>query len=453
MKHNVITRVLAVLLLATMLLCSFVACNNNNEQDNKDQTQKDEIEHVDYAAELKLDMNSDTAKQDVTVNIYIDGDTTHFKVPTSVMPEGILKARYLAVNTPESTGRIEPWGKAASNFTKEKLKSATSIIIESDNGTWNADSTGGRYMVWVWYKTAEMTDYRNLNIELLQNGLAIASNSAQNRYGETCMKAIDQAKTEKLYVYSNEKDPDFHYGAAQELTLKELRTNIKSYNGAKVAFEGVISAIFDGSFYVEELDEETGMYQGISVYYETAGLPGVALEHIAVGNRVRVVGAVTYFEPGDIWQVSGLTYSLMKPDDPANFKLISKGHTPAYTPTTAVDFTTKKINATVSVTEGEETTETVKTFDYAEMALDTSISMSGLKVNSVYTSDKGETTLHCVSGDVKITLFLGGMKDANGNTVSADLFNGKTIDVKGIVDKFKEKYQIRVMSLADITIH
>ena len=195
------------------------------------------------------------------------------------------------------------------------------------------------------------------------------------------------------------------------------------------------------------------MYQGISVYYETAGLPGVALEHIAVGNRVRVVGAVTYFEPGDIWQVSGLTYSLMKPDDPANFKLISKGHTPAYTPTTAVDFTTKKINATVSVTEGEETTETVKTFDYAEMALDTSISMSGLKVNSVYTSDKGETTLHCVSGDVKITLFLGGMKDANGNTVSADLFNGKTIDVKGIVDKFKEKYQIRVMSLADITIH
>ena len=255
MKHNVIIRVLAVLLLATMLLCSFVACNNANNGEQTDENENTDLVHVDYAADLKLNMNSDSLKQEVTVNIYIDGDTTHFKVPTSVMPEGILKARYLAVNTPESTGRIEPWGKAASNFTKEKLKNATSIIIESDNGTWNADSTGGRYMVWVWYKTADMTDYRNLNLELLQNGLAIASNSAQNRYGETCMKAIEQAKAEKLYVYSPEKDPDFHYGAAQEMTLRELRINLQSYNGAKVAFEGVIAAIYDGSFYVEEFDE------------------------------------------------------------------------------------------------------------------------------------------------------------------------------------------------------
>ena len=144
MKHNVITRVLAVLLLATMMLCSFVACNNANDGKQTEETEKEEHVHVDYAADLKLNMNSDSLKQEVTVNIYIDGDTTHFKVPTSVMPEGILKARYIAVNTPESTGRIEPWGKAASNFTKEKLKAATSIIIESDNGTWNADSTGGR---------------------------------------------------------------------------------------------------------------------------------------------------------------------------------------------------------------------------------------------------------------------------------------------------------------------
>lgn len=448
MKHNVIIRVLAVLLLATMLLCSFVACNNANNGEQTDENENTDLVHVDYAADLKLNMNSDSLKQEVTVNIYIDGDTTHFKVPTSVMPEGILKARYLAVNTPESTGRIEPWGKAASNFTKEKLKNATSIIIESDNGTWNADSTGGRYMVWVWYKTADMADYRNLNLELLQNGLAIASNSAQNRYGETCMKAIEQAKAEKLYVYSTEKDPDFHYGAAQEMTLRELRINLQSYNGTKVAFEGVIAAIYDGSFYVEEFDEESGSYQGISVYYETAGLPGKALENIAIGNRVRVVGAVTYFEAGDIWQVSGLTYSLMKPNDPANFKLISTGHAPAYTLVSATDFLTKKVS--ITVIEGEA--EVIKEIDYAAMILDTSISMKGLKVNKVYTSTKGETTLHCVSEGKEISLFLGAAKDADGKAFDVSVFNGKTIDVKGMVDRYYEKYQIRVLSPADITV-
>ena len=212
MKQTVFTRLLAVLLLATMLLCSFVACDKKgNEEESK------EPEHVDYVSELKLDMNSNRARVvDAKVKIYIDGDTTHFEVPNSVLPEGIMKARYISINTPESTGRIEPWGKAASNYTRQALEKATSIILESDTSTWNADSTGGRYLVWVWYKTADMTEYRNLNLEILQNGLAIASNSGQNTYGDICLKAIDQAKREKLYVYSTDKDPDFHYGAAQE---------------------------------------------------------------------------------------------------------------------------------------------------------------------------------------------------------------------------------------------
>ncbi len=443
MKNKISIRIISVILLATMLLCGAVSCGKT-EDEPKDT-------HVDYASELKLDMSSDSVKQEATVHIYIDGDTTHFNVPASVMEGGILKARYLAINTPESTGRIEPWGKAASEFTKEKLKNATSIILESDDGNWNADSTGGRYLVWIWYKTAEMTDYRNLNIEILQNGLAIASKSAQNRYGEICMKAIDQAKQEKLYVYSADKDPNFHYGAAQEMTLKELRSNITSYEGLKVAFEGVIAAVYDGSFYVEEYDAETDMCQGVSVYYQTGGLPGLALENIQIGNRVRVVGSVTYFEAGDVWQVSGLTYSLMKPDDPSNFKLISTGHTPAYTLVSPADFTGKTVEVIVTETDGAETTEVVKTFSYGDLALDTSVSMEKLEVTDSRTNDSGEITLYCVRDGIKIQLFLGTMSDADGKLVTAEDFKGKTIDVKGIVDKYYDNYQIRVLSLNDIT--
>ena len=104
----------------------------------------------DYVADLRLVMDSDTMKQEVTVKTFVDGDTTHFYVPESVMEGGVLKARYLAINTPESTGRVEEYGKKASNFTRERLSKATSIIIESDDDKWNRDSTGSRYLFWVW---------------------------------------------------------------------------------------------------------------------------------------------------------------------------------------------------------------------------------------------------------------------------------------------------------------
>ena len=65
---------------------------------------------VDYA-DFKLQMNSGTRKQEVTVKSFIDGDTVHFHVPEQVMESGVLKARFLAVNTPESTGKIEEYGR------------------------------------------------------------------------------------------------------------------------------------------------------------------------------------------------------------------------------------------------------------------------------------------------------------------------------------------------------
>ena len=198
---------------------------------------------VDYASQVELNLSSNSAKTEATVKTYVDGDTTHFYVSSDLVEGGVLKARYLAINTPESTGKIEEYGKKASNFTKEKLSQATSIIIESDTESWDIDSTGSRNLVWVWYKTADSDQYRNLNIEILQNGLALANSAANNRYGSYCTAAIAQAKEQKLNIYSGQKDPDFYYGEAVELTLKELRTNIELYNGVKVAFNAIVTKI------------------------------------------------------------------------------------------------------------------------------------------------------------------------------------------------------------------
>ena len=430
------------LLLAMILTFSFLAsCGEETPE---------EPVHTDFAAEVKLDMTSDTLKQQVTVKSYVDGDTTHFYVPEDVMAGGVFKARYLAINTPESTGKIEEWGKAASNFTKEKLAGAVSIILESDDGKWNADSTGGRYLVWVWYQTEEGGEYRNLNIEILQNGLAIASNSANNRYGEICMKAISQAKTEKLHVYSGAKDPNFPYGEATELTLKELRTHVTEYNGAKVAFEGVVTKNHNNSVYIEEYDPETDLYYGMTVYYGYA-LNGTGLEILSVGNRVRIVGTVQYYETGDAYQVSGLEYSPMRPTDPNNIQKLGEGYAPAYRAVSADDFLTKKVSIALEDEVGE--------FDFAALALYTSVEMRDLRVKSVYTTDNEESsqngamTITCEADGKTITVRTAVLWDENGKKITDDLFENATIDVKGLVDYYDGEYQIKVFSIDDITLH
>ena len=426
-----------------MLFC-VTACKKNEGTDGNSNEAKD------YATLLKLDMTSDTLKEVVTVKTFIDGDTTHFYVPESVMEGGVLKARYLAINTPESTGKIEEYGKAAANFTKEKLSSAVSIIIESDDGKWNADSTGDRYLAWVWYQPAVGEDYRNLNIEILQNGLAIASNAAGNRYGETAVAAINQAKEQMLGVYSGQKDPDFYYGEAVELTLKELRCNIADYNGMKVAFNGVITMNDGGSVYIEDYDPETGLYYGISIYYGF-NLSGEGLNVLSVGNESRIVGTVQYYEAGGTYQVSGLTYRMMKPDDPSNIQKLSDGHSPAYVLTDADTF----VNGKVEIVGEEETV----LHDYAYLAMNTSVKMEGLEVVDIYTttaedsSSKGAMTLTCKATDgTEVTVRTAVLYNEAGELVTEESYSGKTVDVRGIVDYFDGEYQIKVLTANDITI-
>ena len=423
-------------------------CGDNTNSGNGGDTQG--AESVDYAGSIQLDQDSNTAKAEVTVKTFVDGDTTHFNVPTDVMPNGVLKARYLGINTPESTGKIEEYGKKASRFTKEKLSSAISIIIESDDTNWNADSTGDRYLVWVWYKTADSEEYRNLNVEILQNGLAIANASGSGRYGSTCTKAITQAKTEKLNVYSGQKDPDYYYGDTVELTLKELRTNTEAYSGMRVAFNGIITTN-DGnnSVYIEEYDPETDMYYGFAIYYGF-NLSGDGLEILSLGNEVRIVGSLQYYETGGTWQIADLNYRVMKPNDPGNIQKISEGKEASYRLTDANTF----LNGTLDIIVGEE----MQTFDYAELVLGTTISMENLEVVDVYTTrneesaSNGAMTLTCKKDGLTISVRTSVLYDENNNLVTEDAYMGKTIDVKGIVDYYNGTYQIEVYSVDNIIV-
>ena len=423
----------------------FTACDQQ-EQPVQTQSVDGGSEHVDYVLQTQLDMNSNTKKQEVRFGdrSQIDGDTSHFEVSASVDPSGVIKARYLAVDTPESTGQIEEWGKAASRFTKEKLSTATSIILESETDRWNYDGNG-RYLVWVWYQPTLGAAYRNLNIELLQNGLGASSSASEGRYGATAVAAINQATQEKLHMFSGEKDPEFPYGEATSVTLRELRTNVENYNGVRVAVEGLVTYNSDYTAYIQSYDAETDMWYGMQIFY---GYNSQLIPVLAQGTQVRIVGVLTEFY--GTYQISSLSYNRMKPEDPANTSQISTGNEVPYPLTEPDRFYS---DVAVQTEEGE----TTKAFN--ELAVSTTISMKELRVRRVYTTtnpdsdDCGAMTLTCEADGVTVSVRTEVLKDENGEIITADAYDGKLISVKGVVDHYEGTYQIRVYTPDDITVH
>lgn len=93
----------------------------------------------------------------------VDGDTAKFK-----LDEEIITVRFLGIDTPEtvhpSLGE-QPYGKEASNYTKEKLQNANKIELEYDSNSSKTDKYG-RHLAWIW------VDDSLLQEELIREGLA-----------------------------------------------------------------------------------------------------------------------------------------------------------------------------------------------------------------------------------------------------------------------------------------
>lgn len=445
----------------------------------------DEIEHVDYVSQLKLDFNSETKKQEVKVRKYVDGDTTHFDpvknskltgcnnaadFSTEAAPtKGYAKARYLSINTPESTGQIEPFGGAASKFTHSKLEKATSIVIESNDGKWNIDSTGERYLLWVWYVPEGKTEYRNLNIEILQAGLAFGSGASDedNRYRESAMAALDQAQAEKLYVFSGEKDPDYWYGGPINIDMKELRFNTKAYEGKSIVVRGTVVANFNNSAYIEETytdieGYEGGIRLGMQVYYSY--VTGKVLEILSVGNRVSVVGTVQFSDWSGAYQLTNIkAYDRYDKDNPTNCNLLEVvGLENAYTEIDPAEFISTEETVKVEIDkvdeDGKDYSEIVS-MTYAEALLGSSVTVSNVYVFDTYTTtkedsaSKGAMTLYCRAEDgSEFTIRTEVLKDSNGNLVTSSAYLNKTITAKGVVEKYDGDYQIKCYRTDYITV-
>ena len=153
-----------------------------------------------------------------TLAALTDGDTTRF---TLEQGDSVV-VRYYQVDTPESTGGVEKWGKAASLFVKDKLSAATEIVLEATAVPAEKESYG-RYLGYVWYKTAADEDFKNLNLELVENGFSENKgiNTSAYPYYDVFQKANDFAQKIKLRLYSELDDPLFSTDPV-EMTIKEF---------------------------------------------------------------------------------------------------------------------------------------------------------------------------------------------------------------------------------------
>ena len=140
--------------------------------------------------------NSSNERIEVTYSESVDGDTAKFK-----LKEETIIVRFLGIDTPEtvhpSLGE-QPYGKEASNYTKEKLQNANKIELEYDSNSLKTDKYG-RHLAWIW------VDDSLLQEELIREGLAQTYMLQDNyTYAWILQEKQEEAKEEKVGIWSEE---------------------------------------------------------------------------------------------------------------------------------------------------------------------------------------------------------------------------------------------------------
>lgn len=103
----------------------------------------------------------------------VDGDTAYFTLPAELeLYNNVSSFRFLNMDTEETyTNGEEEWGKPASNYTKNLLENAYSIVLQNDpnEGIYDIYDRG---LAWIWIKSSIDSEYQLLNYLVVQQGLA-----------------------------------------------------------------------------------------------------------------------------------------------------------------------------------------------------------------------------------------------------------------------------------------
>lgn len=258
-KTAILTAVLGLFLVAG---CNQNGSNSSTEPDESTGTgESSELpEWIDYASQITLPL--DYGGRDFFVDgvgqmetVYpIDGDTAHFDPLITTTSSERIKCRFFGIDTPESTGDIQPWGQAASRYTKNILNEAIengTVVITGDNyDEYRApthDSTGERYLSCIWVNTekknAPKEELHLLNLMIVQEGYSWARNTSDiPELTDIFLDAQSQAEIYGLFVHSDEVDPEMPTGEYVATSLLDMadeqRKSIASQLDGGYAYDG-----------------------------------------------------------------------------------------------------------------------------------------------------------------------------------------------------------------------
>lgn len=325
---NILRKTVAFILVACCSVACLAGCGEEKEKDKElviaDNTQYyDEVTKTLKLGQTYADKNFYTdGIGSAKVAAFTDGDTTLFKLDVADPDLGsTVNIRYYCIDTPESTGGVEKWGKSASLFVKQQLSEATEIVLEATSKPASKDSYGTRYLGYVWYKTATYNEFKCLNLEIVENGYSEnkAINTNAYPYYAYFKKANDFARSIKLRLYSDLEDPLYNTDPV-DTTIKEFNENKAAFyneeieSGSKIRFTAylksvTLSASLTYTFVAEEYDKETGETHRLNVYTGYNSSPASSMK---IGHLYQIVGNVQKYNGN--YQISGIEYSALYPE-------------------------------------------------------------------------------------------------------------------------------------------
>jgi len=387
-----------LLIFITLFTISFglTACKDDEPEGKPD------IDHQ-YTDALEMDFTYEGSNfvssgiGEVTLDRCVDGDTAIFKEGST-----LFSVRFLGINTPESTAKFEPWGKAASEYTCDKLTNAQTIVLEHDAASERTDGND-RYLSYVWY------DGRLLNLELIEEAYTGSKGVSGLKYQNVFYDADFKTQDTDRRIWG-EDDPDFDYSLEGErVSIEELVKNQSEYEGKKVVVLGTISRTVDGHPYLQNGEYGIYLYKGFT--YTTK---------LAEGNEVLISGLTLTYYPDSQTGAAQLT-----------------------------DFNKRKVEV---ISEGNVVNPVeVELTDIDVNRVGSLVTIKGLEITDIYANSFDDAfTLTC-EDSLGNTITI--RRDKSISDVDSNLFNvGNTIDITGPVSRYMGNYQIMLVSVDDVVI-
>ena len=388
---------------------------------------------VDYVHDGSVTLSLDYTGRDFykdgigqfTLKTAIDGDTAHFTPLVDSEHIGTMKARFYGIDTPESTGKVQEYGKPASNFTKEKLLEANengTIVVSSAQSSYappEPDSTGSRYVSLVWInltkKNAPLNELYLLNLWIVQDGLSWVKNvQSMPEYQDTFYAAEAQAKDYKMNLHSGEPDPYFNYGDYQDASLLDIKYEIQetlddpdhvnTFDGAKIRIQGTVAGFISNILYLQDYvyyDSEDpslgGEWCGINIF---VGMGAISSKYTKINTFIQVCGLAQYTDNYG-FQVTDTQgrFPVGSPTSENDAKII-------YTADQNVDTEHNLEVQKYTLSELNEIASATDPYNLAPLNCRTQVVSEDdadvpeeLKVNDVYIADSGDITLYFANAE------------------------------------------------------